>query len=176
MNPIPSTRGTRPRSKPWPSRPRDAVVRRRIHGPASLLSNAQWDQVAPLLASPSSRQVTDREWGQTRAALEGVLWTLRSGAPWDALPERFPSPRVCRRRWRGWMRDGRWLDFWRAYVTTLGPRGWLEWSRAFVRSGESMGTRSAASGEDAARYAWWLVSARVFWWELPKVSTAGRGD
>jgi transposase len=32
-----------------------------------------------------------RPWKENRAVLNGILWVLRTGAPWADLPERYPS-------------------------------------------------------------------------------------
>ena len=51
--------------------------------------DALWERVLPLLlefwpAKPTGRQVAD--W---RAALDGILFRLRSGCQWDHLPREF---------------------------------------------------------------------------------------
>jgi transposase len=38
--------------------------------------------------------------------LNGVLWVLRTGAPWHDLPERYPPYQTCHRRFQGWVCDG----------------------------------------------------------------------
>jgi transposase len=150
-------------SRRWPNRPALAAPGENQRESSAFLSHSQWTRLsATLSASRKTPGNRDRA-GATRRAVEGVLWVLRSGAPWSALPERYPSAVTCRRRWRGWMRDGRWLDFWRGYVATLEPRGWMEWTRALARSGSLL--PSIAGQEDAARQAWWLVSARVLYCE-----------
>jgi len=45
--------------------------------------------------------------------------------------------------------DGRWVDFWSAYVALLSPRERARWRRALSRAG------------DPAQRAWRLVSARL---------------
>ena len=37
-----------------------------------------------------------------RECLEGILWVLRSGAPWQAMPADLPSGSTCWRRLRDW--------------------------------------------------------------------------
>jgi transposase len=167
LNPVSGNSASRGGARHWPARPRAPRVSTgsSARRAASLLSDSQWSRVAPVLvpAEPADERAARR----ARGALEGALWVLKSGAPWSALPARYPTAAACRRQWRAWMRDGRWLDLWRAYVATLGPQGRLEWSRAFVRAGERLerGPRGGAAG--TPRYAWWLVSARVFLWEAP---------
>ncbi|RRD66711.1 transposase, partial [Desulfovibrio sp. OH1186_COT-070] len=34
---------------------------------------------------------------EPRAILNGILWILRTGAPWKDLPERYPPYQTCHR-------------------------------------------------------------------------------
>ena len=57
-----------------------------------LLTEAQWEKIAPLLPQPRPRpRGGGRPWIENRRVLEGILWILRSGARWQDLPEKFPS-------------------------------------------------------------------------------------
>lgn len=127
----------------WPARPRSSE-----HAvPAgTFLTSSQWRRLGPRLC----RDAATRD--ETRAIAEAVLWVLHTGSPWSSLARALPKPGVCRRQWKEWMLDGRWIDFWGAYVALLSPRARLEWARAFARAGGESGT---------ARHAWWLVSARL---------------
>lgn len=46
-----------------------------------------------------------RPW-RDREVLNGVLWILRSEAPWADLPNRYPSYQTCHRRFQQWVRAG----------------------------------------------------------------------
>jgi transposase len=37
--------------------------------------------------------------------LNGILWVLRTGAPWADLPDRHPSYQTCHRRFQRWVRS-----------------------------------------------------------------------
>ena len=41
-----------------------------------------------------------------RECLEGILWLLKTGAPWQAIPVDMPSGSTCWRRLREWMVHG----------------------------------------------------------------------
>jgi transposase len=41
-----------------------------------------------------------RPWRDARAVLNGVLWVLRTGAPWHDLPDRYPPYHTCDRRFQ----------------------------------------------------------------------------
>lgn len=44
---------------------------------------------------------------EARAVLNGVLWILRTGAPWKDLPDRYPPYQTCHRGFQKWQKDGR---------------------------------------------------------------------
>jgi transposase len=49
------------------------------------LTDGEWRLVEPLLP----RQARGGRWNDHRTTLSGMLWVLRTGAPWRDLPERF---------------------------------------------------------------------------------------
>ena len=61
------------------------------------LSDEQWERQRPLL--PSQRPRTGRPAKDHRTMLNGILWLLRTGAPWRDLPSRYGP-------WRAQQRGG----------------------------------------------------------------------
>ena len=67
------------------------------------LTDEQWTVIKALL--PAERRRSDgrgRPWKDTRAVFNGVLWILRTGAPWMDLPDRYPPYQTCHRRFQAW--------------------------------------------------------------------------
>src|ERR1700692_4271235 len=62
------------------------------------LTEAQWAKLKPLLAPKRRSDGRGRLWRDTRAVLSGVLWVLRTGAPWHDLPDRYPPGLLVRGR------------------------------------------------------------------------------
>src|SRR5712692_10383205 len=59
----------------------------------------------PLL--PRSR-VRGGQWRDHRMVINGILWKLRTGAPWRDLPERYGPWQTCADRLYRWRREGLW--------------------------------------------------------------------
>jgi transposase len=70
------------------------------------LTDEQWDRLEPLL--PPQRPSTGRPNKDHRTILNGILWILRTGAPWRDLPERYGSWKTVYGRFRRWQEAGMW--------------------------------------------------------------------
>jgi transposase len=71
------------------------------------LTDEQWALLEPLIFKPPRRPDRRcRPWRDARQVLNGVLWVLRTGAPWRDLPGRSPPHQTCHRRFQVWVRDG----------------------------------------------------------------------
>jgi Putative transposase of IS4/5 family (DUF4096) len=56
------------------------------------LSDDQWKVLNRLIPKPKRRSDgRGRPWKSRRSVLNGILWVLRTGAPWADLPEAYPS-------------------------------------------------------------------------------------
>jgi len=52
------------------------------------LTDAQWAIIMPPIPTPRRRKDRrGRLWREPRGVLGGILWVLRTGAPWKDLPE-----------------------------------------------------------------------------------------
>ncbi len=131
------------------------------------LTEKQWAVLAPLLPKPRVR--TDRRgrpWRDPRDVLNGMLWVLRTGAPWADLPERYPPSQTCHRRFQHWARDGTLPRVLRALAADLAERGKLDLSEAFI-DGPFAGAKKGApasgkpSGARGPR-SWQWQTALVF--------------
>src|SRR6185436_258698 len=77
---------------------------------AALLPNTLWELIEPLLPLPPSRPTGGRPRVSDRACLTGILFVLRSGIPWQMLPQELGcgSGMTCWRRLRDWQAQGVW--------------------------------------------------------------------
>ena len=133
------------------------------------LIDEQWAHIAPLLPEPKASPKGGPKPIANRPVFEGILWVLRSGARWQDLPERYPSPSTCWRRLRAWETDGVWLKAWRALLGQLDEQGQLEWSETFADGSfapaKKGGVAWAKPNAERVRSGWWWQMARVFLWE-----------
>ncbi len=69
------------------------------------ITDTAWATVEPLLPANGGR---GQQWRDHRQVLNGILWKLRTGAPWRDLPERYGPWRTVHARFVRWQRDGTW--------------------------------------------------------------------
>ena len=146
-----------------------------------MLTDAQWERIAPLLPRRKRSPRGGRPRAGDRACLEGILWVLRTGARWRDLPEAYPSPATCWRRLGEWEALDLWRAIWRRFLGELDQRGLLDWEECFVdgtfapaKKGDSPSARHARV---RGRSSWYWSSARVylseFAWKLPRWPRSG---
>lgn len=69
-----------------------------------------WRAVAPLLPPERAKPKGGRPRVPDRAVLAGIVYRLRTGCQWKALPSEFGSGSTCHRRLQQWARAGVFTD------------------------------------------------------------------
>ena len=97
------------------------------------LSDDQKEVLNTLIPKPKRRiDGRGRPWKSRRSVLNGILWVLRTGAPWADLPEAYPSFQTCQRRFQHWIRSGVMRGVLEALALDLKDRGVLDVTEAFI--------------------------------------------
>ena len=68
------------------------------------LSDKEWAVIEPLL--PPTRQGGERR--DDREVLNGIFYVLRTGVPWDDVPERYGPRGTIYNRFNRWAKQGIW--------------------------------------------------------------------
>jgi transposase len=93
-------------------------------------TDAQWKQLRPLL--PPQKPKTGRPNNDHRTVLSGIVWILRTGAPWRDLPECFGSYKTVSSRFYRWRRAGIWQRILQRLQQLRDQEGRLDWVEHFV--------------------------------------------
>jgi transposase len=110
------------------------------------LSDEQWAIIEPLLSEmPRRSDGRGRPWRDKREVINGILWILRTGAPWSDLPDRFPPYQTCHRRFQLWVKDGTLRRILEALAKDLQTRGKFDLSECFI-DGTFVSAKKGASG------------------------------
>src|SRR5215813_8049620 len=120
-----------------------------------LVTDALWALVAPLLPVERPKPKGGRPRIPDRAALTGILFVLKSGIPWEMLPQELGcgSGMTCWRRLRDWQHVGVWTRLHQALLQCLQDAGQIDWERASLASASvpAPGGRSDRQGSDQSR-------------------------
>ena len=131
------------------------------------LSEAQWNVVKDILPEdPVREDRRGRPWSDRRKTLNGILWILRTGAPWKDMPSRYGAYQTVNRRFQNWVQGGVLEKLLLAIAKDLQERGGLDLSECFIDGtfvpAKKGGTSSAKQSEARAARSWQLQTALVF--------------
>jgi len=152
--------------------------RRVIDIPDPELTDEQWKKLAPWLPDDRGSRAGGPKPTPNRAVLEGILWVLRNGARWKALPRGYPSYSTCWRRLAEWEEAGVWLEVWRAFLDTLEVDGRLRWDECFADGSFASAKKGAPRSEKPSgarvRSGWWWSTVKVYRWHVTSTRPARR--
>src|ERR1700679_776699 len=142
------------------------------------LTDEQWD----LLKDLFPKQGRGGRWLNHRTMLNGMLWILRSGAPWRDLPERYGNFKTVHHRFSRWRRNGMFDKVLKALQIRLDKQGKIDWDLWLVDGTSIRASRAAAGARkkttrstssnlpittwpaaagDGAQRSTWLLTARA---------------
>jgi transposase len=88
------------------------------------LTDKAWEHIAPQLPANGG---PGQQWADHRRVINGILWKLRTGAPWRDLPPRYGPWKTCYDRLVRWRRDGTWDRLLAQAQTRSDAVGEVEW-------------------------------------------------
>lgn len=109
------------------------------------LTDEQWEQIEPLL--PKREGKRGRPPKDHRLVLNGILWIIRTGAPWRDLPERYGPWQTVYSRFRRWRQRGVWDRLFAAVQQEADAQGRLDWSVHYVDGTIVRAHQHAAGGK-----------------------------
>jgi transposase len=131
------------------------------------LTDDQWKIVSTILPEdPRREDKRGRPWSDRRTVLNGVLWILRTGAPWKDLPTRYGPYQTAHRRFQNWVRSGVIEKILVALAAHLKEAGGLDLKECFV-DGTFVPAKKGGSASEKPSVArgprsWALQTAMVF--------------
>lgn len=115
-----------------------------------LLPEELWERIEPLLPPDAPKPKGGRPPIANRAALTGILFVLKTGTPWEYLPQEMGCGcgMTCWRRLRDWQEAGIWKKIWLALLNELGEADAIDWSTSAI---DSCSVRAVFGGRKPAR-------------------------
>src|SRR5262245_43944984 len=91
------------------------------------VSDELWAVIEPILVELDPPKATGRPRIGARAALDAIIFRMRSGCQWNQLPERFPDDSSVHRTFQRWVRAGVFERIWAALVRRSAELGGVDW-------------------------------------------------
>jgi len=111
-----------------------------------LVPDELWEIIAPLLPPEAPKLKGGRPRVPDRAALTGIIFVLKSGIPWEMLPQEMGcgSGVTCWRRLRDWQEAGVWERLHQTLLDQLGEADQIDWNRTSLDSASIPAKRGAS--------------------------------
>jgi transposase len=114
-----------------------------------LLPDDLWALIEPLLPTQKRSAKGGRPSVPHRVALTGILFVLKTGIPWEYLPQEMGcSGMTCWRRLYEFQKCGVWDRLHLLLLSGLQWAGAIDWSRAVI---DSSSVRAVGGGRTPAR-------------------------
>ena len=131
------------------------------------LTDKQWAVIEPHIPKPARRQDSrGRPRRDDREILDGILWILRTGAPWHDLPGRYSPHQTCYRRFREWIGSNVFAKILYAMAEDMRERGGLDLEECFIDGTFVIAKKGAKESERPSgakvQRSWQLQTALVF--------------
>lgn len=131
------------------------------------LSNQQWEFIAPHIPHPAKQDNRGRPRRDDREILNGILWILRTGAPWKDMPrDKCPPYQTCHRRFQEWSRNGTLVNLLQVLAEDMQRRGELSLEECFIDgtfvSAKKGGFVWARRNVEKARKSWQFQTKILF--------------
>ena len=115
-----------------------------------LLTDELWQRIKPHIPPEPSKPKGGRPRVPDHACLTAILFVLKTGTPWEYLPQEMGCGcgMTCWRRLRDWQAAGVWQKIWQALLNELGMADAIDWS---VSAMDSCSVRALFGGRKQAR-------------------------
>ena len=130
-----------------------------------LVSDDLWDIIEPLLPPEPPKPKGGRPRVPDRACLTGIIFVLKTGLPWEYLPQELGcgSGMTCWRRLRDWQAAGVWERLHQHLLDRLGDADRIDWSRASLDSASIPAKKGAARPGRIRRIAANRARSAILW-------------
>jgi transposase len=115
-----------------------------------LVSDELWEVIEPLLPQLEISPKGGRPPVGNREVLTGIVFVLKTGIPWEDLPQEMGCGcgMTCWRRMVAWQEAGVWDELHELLLAKLRGADRIDWSRAIV---DSASLKAVLGGQKPAR-------------------------
>jgi transposase len=100
----------------------------RKHATIWKIPDALWALLQPEVPAEEFEPSGGRPWTPPRLIVDGVLFVLRTGCQWKAVPAEYGSGSTLHRRFQHWVELGVWERMWQRLLEYYDEAKGLEWT------------------------------------------------
>ncbi len=108
------------------------------------LTEREFNAIRYLLPTQKTKR-RGRPWMDHRTAINGIMWILKTGAPWRDLPAEYGKWQTVYARFRRWTNDGLWLRIYRTLLRRADALAKID-RRVWCVDGSAVRAHRCASG------------------------------
>jgi len=86
-----------------------------------------WEIIHPILDELDPAAWTGRKRTDARAALDGIIYQMRTGCQWNSLPKEFGDDSSVHRTFQRWIRKGVLEQIWAKLIEGCEQLGGVDW-------------------------------------------------
>src|SRR3989304_414448 len=86
-----------------------------------------WNKIRPIIGKLDPPKWTGRKRIEARAALDAIIFRMRTGCQWNQLPKEFPDDSSVHRTFQRWITLGLLDKIWAAVVENCNKLGGVDW-------------------------------------------------
>ena len=109
------------------------------------IPNDLWELLRPVLPPEKAPGTVGRPSLPFRTVLDGILYVLRTGCQWKAVPKEFGSGSTCHKRFQEWVASGFFRNGWRRLLGRYDDLRGIQWTWQAV---DSKSVPAPLGGED----------------------------
>ena len=91
------------------------------------IPEALWEQIAPLIPVHRKTTLRGRPRVPDREVMAGIVYRLRTGCQWKALPQDFGSGSTCHARFQDWCEAGVFTEIFSKLLAFYDGRRGIQW-------------------------------------------------
>lgn len=86
-----------------------------------------WNKIKPIISKVDPPKWTGRKRIDARAALDAIIFRMRTGCQWNQLPKEFPDDSSVHRTFQRWISLGLLEEIWADLVDNCNELGGVDW-------------------------------------------------
>ena len=103
------------------------MAKRKKQAPSWRVSDELWERVEPLLPRYRKSKAGGRPRADSRQVLDGILYVLRTGCQWKAVPKEFGSPSTLHDYFQEWTEKGVFFRLWKEALREYDALEGINW-------------------------------------------------